>query len=67
MGDGCLVLKLKMLWLCRWSPLSWYREIWKREGGERICCSGYMCGCYGADYASQWEWAWRTRKDHHGR
>lgn len=53
-------LKLKMLWLYGFRNIrAWHREVWKRDAGERLCCSGYECGCYGADYYSMWEDCWK--------
>lgn len=57
-----IVLKLKMLWLYRGAFADWHRDVWQREAGERMCCDGSMCGCYGADYGSYWEHLWATRK-----
>ena len=56
-------LKMRMLWLygLRGAP-DWYREVWLHDAGQRMCCDGRMCGCYGADYFSYWEWLWRDRK-----
>lgn len=56
------LLKLKMLLLYRGSLRDWYRDVWMRESGERMCCSGYECGCYGACYGDWWEHLWKTRK-----
>ena len=48
-------LKLRMLQLY-WPALGdWWREVWLRDAGQRMCCDGRMCGCYGSDYASMWE------------
>jgi len=49
------ILKLKMLWLYRGHIREWYRDVWKQEAGQRMCCDGRECGCYGADYYSWWE------------
>lgn len=58
-----LILKLKMLWLYRNGGIrQWHKDVWKKEGAERMCCNGYMCGCYGADHYSHWEHLWDTRK-----
>lgn len=49
-------LKLRMWWHgYRWSPRAWYREIWLTDPNDRMCCDGYMCGCYGACHATYWE------------
>ena len=49
-------LKLKMLRLYGICGIrDWYRVIWKQQADAQICCNGYMCGCYGADYFSYWE------------
>jgi hypothetical protein len=54
--DSEIILKLRMLRLYRWFLRDWYRDVWKREAYSQMCCSGRECGCYGADYASMWEW-----------
>ncbi len=51
-----LKLKLRMLWDMKKTPIIWYNVIWKVNGSDRICCSGYECGCQGADNASYWEY-----------
>lgn len=56
--DGCNGLKLRMLLrFYKLSPLKWWREVWMQDGSQSLCCSGHECGCYGADRASEWEWA----------
>jgi hypothetical protein len=57
-----LILKLKMLWIYRGSFREWYHDVWKKVAGARMCCDGYMCGCYGSDNASWWEYLWTDRK-----
>ena len=51
-----ILLKLRMLRLMWRMPRVWYHEIWKQDPSERICCSGYECGCMGADHGSYWEY-----------
>ena len=64
MEKGELVLKLKMLWLYGWAHRKeWVADVWRHEWSERMCCDGYMCGCYGSDWGSWWEHLWQTR--HH--
>lgn len=58
---GEKTLKLKMLLLYFPHVCDWYREVWKRDWSERMCCSGYECGCYGSDWASWWEHCWANR------
>jgi hypothetical protein len=53
------ILKMRMLRLYGTSirPLSdWWREVWKRDPNELMCCGGYMCGCYGSTYGDMWEY-----------
>lgn len=47
-------LKLRMLRVYKLQVREWYQDVWRQEAGGRMCCDGYMCGCYGADYASWW-------------
>lgn len=54
-NDAALILKLRMLRLYRWRLRAWYAEVWQQEAYARMCCSGYMCGCYGACYGDWWE------------
>lgn len=61
--SGERILKLKMLWIYRLHFREWWKDVGSREGRERMCCDGYMCGCYGSDHASWWEHLWNTRKD----
>lgn len=60
-----LWLKLRMLIVYRWHAREWWADVWKHEPGERMCCDGYMCGCYGADYASWWEHLLKERAAKH--
>lgn len=48
-------LKIRML-LRFGGPVFWYRHVWKQDANEQMCCSGYECGCRGADHGSYWEW-----------
>lgn len=57
-----LILKLKMLLLCRGYFKDWYKEVWKQDGNRLMCCDGYMCGCQGSYYSDMWEHLWKTRK-----
>ena len=59
---GDTILKLKMLLLYRGSIRDWYSDVWLKDAGQQMCCSGYECGCMGADYGSMWEHLWRNRK-----
>lgn len=56
-------LKLKMLWLYQFQFRDWWREVALQESGGRMCCDGYMCGCYGSDYRSWWQHLWETRRE----
>lgn len=56
------LIKLKMLWMYSFHVLEWWRDVGSQDEVERMCCNGYECGCQGADYASYWEWLWKTRK-----
>lgn len=59
-----ITLKLKMIWLYGWSGRhEWLRDVWQKEWAERMCCSGHECCCRGADYASWWEYLWKTRTE----
>lgn len=48
-------LKLRMLRLYRCDLTRWYTDVWRQDPDARICCSGYMCGCYGSCYYEMWE------------
>lgn len=61
MGD--IILKLKMLWIYRGGFRDWYRDVWCREAGERQCCDGHECGCYGSCHGDWWEYLWNSRKE----
>lgn len=38
-----------------WPDLrEWRNDIWRTDANSRICCDGYMCGCYGADHYEFW-------------
>lgn len=54
-NDAALILKLRMLRVYRFHVREWYREVWQQEVYVHVCCSGYMCGCYGACYGDLWE------------
>ena len=50
-----IILKLKMLRLYSFSFHDWYQDVWKQDADAQMCCSGYMCGCYGSCYYEMWE------------
>ena len=50
-----LSVKMRLLWLYRWSFREWKADVWDKEGRGRMCCDGHMCGCYGSDNLSWWE------------
>ncbi len=53
-----IILKLRMLRIYGLREINdWYQEVWRQDPDEQICCSGQMCGCEGACYYQQWEWA----------
>ena len=56
------MIKLKMLWLYGFAFREWWRDVWKQDEASRMCCDGRECGCMGADYASYWDWLWKTRR-----
>lgn len=61
-----LYLKLRMLRLyvfCGAGLVAWYTDVWKKDGDERLCCNGDMCGCYGACRYQEWEWALGRNKE----
>ena len=57
-----MILKLKMLWLYGGNFSDWYRDVWKQDADQRMCCDGRECGCYGSDYYSMWEFQWKNRR-----
>lgn len=60
---GEVILKLKMLRLYGWrGRKDWIRDVLRQEGSSRQCCSGYDCGCGGADYVDMWTHLWKNRK-----
>ena len=56
-------LKMRMLWLYRLHVPEWWRDVWKQDAGARMCCDGHMCGCYGEDYWSYWEWLLEPKRE----
>ena len=58
---GEVWIKLRLLWKCRGSFREWKADVWSKEGRERMCCDGYMCGCQGSDYLSWWEYMLKDR------
>jgi len=50
-----LWLKLRMLRLYRFYFTDWYKDVWKQDPDAQVCCSGYMCGCYGSCYYEMWK------------
>ena len=56
-----IFLKIKMLLIWRGPFREWVKEVWLQESGERLCCGGFECGCYGADYYSMWRHQWQNR------
>lgn len=49
-------IKLRLLPLYRWDWREWLNDVWRKDGLERQCCSGYMCGCYGSSNLDWWEY-----------
>lgn len=50
-----ILLKLKMLRVYGFSFSEWRKDVWNKEADARMCCDGYMCGCYGSTNGDWWE------------
>lgn len=60
MRDTAKKLKILYWHLCG-AFETWRDEIWKRDLGERYCCSGSHCCCSGATIADVWGMGDETR------
>ncbi len=58
-----LWLKIRMLRLYGFRGFrDWIEDVWKHEPGGRMCCDGYMCGCYGSCWGDWWEYLLTEKK-----
>ncbi len=51
-----LWLKIRMLRIYGFRGFrDWIEDVWKHEPGDRMCCDGHMCGCYGSCWGDWWK------------